>query len=150
MKFDSVKAVLDFAISREVEAAQLYRTLADEVTRPGMREAFLAFAAQEDGHRARLESIQAGDTAPLPEGSVEHLHMSEYLVEVQPEVGMTYQRGLLYAMKAEEAAYRLYSDLAASVTEPGLVNLFRGLAQEEIRHKQRFESEYDDVVLEGV
>lgn len=150
MKFESVQAVLDFAISREVEAARLYRQLADEVTRPGMREAFLEFAAQEDGHRARLEKVQAGDTAPLPQSSVEHLHMAEYLVEVQPETGMNYQRALLYAMKAEEAAYRLYSDLASSVTEPGLVSLFRSLAQEEVRHKQRFESEYDDVVLEGV
>lgn len=150
MRFESVNDVLDFAIAREVEAARLYRQLADEVTRPGMREAFLAFAAQEDKHKARLESVKAGETAPLPGASVEHLHMSEYLVEVQPETGMTYQRALLFAMKAEEAAYRLYSDLAASVTEPGLVTLFKGLAEEEIRHKQRFESEYDDVVLEGV
>ncbi len=150
MKFDSVQAVLDFAIAREVEAASLYRTLADEVTRPGMREAFLEFAAQEEGHRARLEAVKAGETAPLPSTTAEHLNISEYLVEAQPEPGMTYQRALLYAMKAEEAAYRLYTDLAASVSEPGLVSLFRALAEEEVRHKQRFESEYDDIVLEGV
>jgi hypothetical protein len=35
-------------------------------------------------------------------------------------------------------------------SDPGLQRVFKGLAQEEAKHKLRFEIEYDDHVLEGV
>jgi len=47
MDFASIDDILDFAIAREEEAAALYTSLATTVARPGMREAFLEFAAEE-------------------------------------------------------------------------------------------------------
>ncbi|MCP4711824.1 MAG: rubrerythrin, partial [Planctomycetes bacterium] len=50
-------------------------------------------------------------------------------------------------MKAEKAAYKLYSNLATAVDDPALKETLLGLAQEEAKHKSRFEIEYDDNIL---
>ena len=60
---------------------------------------------------------------------------------------MDYQSALILAMKKEKAAFRLYTDLAASTEDEGIRDLFQGLAQEEAKHKLRFEVEYDDDFL---
>ena len=65
MGFDNIDEILDYAISREEEAAALYTDLAELADRPGMREAFLEFAEEEEGHRRHLESIKAGELPAL-------------------------------------------------------------------------------------
>jgi len=50
-------------------------------------------------------------------------------------------------MKAEKAAFKLYSDLAASAPDAALKNTFLAMAQEEAKHKLRFEILYDENVL---
>jgi rubrerythrin len=50
-------------------------------------------------------------------------------------------------MKAEKAAYTLYNSLAEATDNGELKKLFLMLAQEEAKHKLRFEVEYDEVVL---
>ena len=149
MDFDSIDSILDYAIAREVDAANLYTDLADRVTRPGMREAFLEFAEEERGHRRRLERIKAGELPAVTSEKVRDLKIADHLVDPEPTAGMTYQEALLFAMKAEKAAYALYTKLAELAGDEALAVIFRSLAQEEAKHKLRFEIEYDDHVLEG-
>jgi rubrerythrin len=63
---------------------------------------------------------------------------------------MTYQEALLFAMKSEKAAFIMYTKLAEVTDDSSLAKVFLSLAQEEAKHKLRFELEYDDHVLEGV
>jgi len=141
--------ILEFAIQREIEAAAMYRRLADTVTRPGMREAFLEFAAEEERHRARLEEIRAGELPLVTEEQVRSLGISDTTEHIEPSPGMTYADALRLAMQNEKEAYKMYMGLAA-MSPPALGAVFRSLAGEEARHKLRFEVEYDDHVLEGV
>ena len=60
---------------------------------------------------------------------------------------MNYQVALILAMKKEQAAYKLYTQLAVIVDDEALRKLFMSLAQEEAKHKLRFEIEYDEVIL---
>ncbi len=60
---------------------------------------------------------------------------------------MSYPEALVVAMKKEKAAFRLYTSLSKRASDPALKVLFAGLAQEESKHKLRFEVEYDDFVL---
>ena len=149
MKFDSIDEILDYAIGREQAAEALYTELADRVARPGMREAFLHFAAEERGHKERLERIKAGDLPAVTEEQVRDLKIGDYLVEPEPTANMTYQEALLFAMKAEKAAFTMYTKLAELTGDASFTRIFRSLAQEEAKHKLRFEIEYDDHVLEG-
>ena len=75
------------------------------------------------------------------------LKIGDSLVDVKPSPNLDYQHALIFAMKAEKAAYKLYAGLAETTDDPFLKDLFLGLAQEEAKHKLRFEVEYDDQIL---
>ena len=51
MEFDSVDAVLDFAIENEQGASDFYTELASKMEKPHMRKIFEGFAAEERGTR---------------------------------------------------------------------------------------------------
>ena len=147
MQFDSVDAVLDFAIKNEQDASDFYTELAAKMEKPYMKQAFEGFAAEERGHKAKLEAVKKGKSAKLTKAKVLDLKIGDYLVEQKPSASMDYQSALILAMKQEKAAFRLYTDLAASTKDKKLRDLFLGLAQEEAKHKLRFEVEYDDDFL---
>ena len=150
MELKTIEEILDYAISNEEKAAELYYDLADKVERPGMKEAFLHFAKEEEGHKARLLQIKAGELPAVTEEKVANLGITETMDEPVVAANMTYQEALLFAMKAEKAAFVLYTKLAEVTTDSSLQRVFKSLAQEEAKHKLRFEIEYDDQVLEGV
>ena len=150
MTFSNIEEILDFAISKEEEAAALYVDLAERVDRPGMRKAFLEFAKEEEGHKRHLESIKSGGLPALTIHEVQALGIAEHLVAPELTDGMTYAEALAFAIKAEQAANELYTGLAEATDDPNLVAVFTALAGEEQRHRHRFEIEYEEVVLEGV
>ena len=150
MELKTIEEILDYAIANEEKAAALYYELADSVERPGMKEAFLHFAKEEEGHKARLLQIKAGEIPAVAEEKVQDLGITEQLEEPVTNKNMTYQEALLFAMKAEKAAFILYTKLAEMTSDQSLQRVFKSLAQEEAKHKLRFEIEYDDQVLDGV
>lgn len=150
MELKTIEEILDYAVANEEKAAALYYDLAEKVERPGMKEAFLHFAKEEDGHKVRLLKIKAGDIPAVSEEKVANLGITEMLEEPAIAANMTYQEALLFAMKAEKAAFTLYTKLAEMTDDQSFQRVFKSLAQEEAKHKLRFEIEYDDHVLEGV
>lgn len=144
----SADTILDFAISQEEEASMFYLDLAARVKNPGMKSVFEDFAREEQGHKARLETIKAGGALHAPGQKVTDLKIGDYLVDIDPDKDpLDYQNALIIAMKKEKAAFRMYSDMADGVADPGLRELFLSLAQEEAKHKLRFEVEYDERIL---
>ncbi|MHC4086510.1 MAG: ferritin family protein [Planctomycetota bacterium] len=144
--FESVQEVLDFAIAREIEARDFYIQLAERMENPAMQKVFENFATEEFGHMLKLEAIQRGEISLVPQ-QVQSLDIADYVVDVEPQPDMDYADALVLAMKKEKAAYRLYLDLAAVGEDEELTDMFLSLAQEEAKHKLRFEIEYDDTVL---
>jgi len=145
--FESVDAVLDFAIEREQEASDFYTDLAAKGKRPDMKTLFIQFAEEEKGHKAKLQGVKQGKQLLPAARQVLDLQMSDYLVAENPTEEMTYQNALILAMKKEKVSFRLYTDLAASAPGDDLKNTFLTLAQEEAKHKLRFEVEYDNEVM---
>ena len=147
MKFGSVDEILDFAIEKEEEAARFYTDLAGKMDREHMKEVFLGFAREEMGHKAKLTDIKKGKRLSPSRERICDLKIGDYLVDVDPAGDLSYQQALIVAMKAEKAAFKLYSDLAAATSDAGLKETLMMLAQEEAKHKLRFEVEYDDYTL---
>lgn len=146
--WSSTEEILDFAILNEEKAHAFYLELADAVNAPAIRETLLAFAQEELGHKARLEAVKRGEVVGrfAPE-KVADLKIADYLADVAPRPGLSFQEALIIAMKQERAAFKLYSDLAAAAADPQIARLFTGLAQEEAKHKLRFEIVYDEGIL---
>jgi rubrerythrin len=150
MDFKTTDDILDFAIKREVEAADMYRHLAESMARPTMRQTVLDFAAEEERHKERLEKVKAGDLPAVSDDKVQDLKIADYAIPGRVSPQMTYPEALRLAMQAEKSAFRLYTTLAERTTDGRMAAIFRSLAQEEAKHKLRFEIEYDEQVLEGV
>lgn len=146
-QWTSVDEVLDFAIKNEEEAVEFYTGLADRMDRPWMSKIFRQFAREEVGHKNKLIDIKAGKRLMPSEKKVLDLKIGDYLVDVEPGPDLDYQGALVLAMKKEKMAFKMYTDLAESVDEESLQQTFLALAQEEAKHKLRFEIEYDDHIL---
>ncbi|MCK4990317.1 MAG: ferritin family protein [Bacteroidales bacterium] len=146
--FNTFDDVLDFAIKDEQRASDLYSGLAARSRNRMIQQVFEQFSKEELGHKKKLESIKSGGIVAVPQEKVQDLKIGDYLVEVNTSRDdLSYQEALIVAMKEEKAAFRLYNDLAGRTDHPSLRETFLGLAQEEAKHKLRFEIEYDDYIL---
>jgi len=145
--FESIDEILDFAIKAEQRAVNLYTGLAEKARINEMKDVFLQFAKEEMGHKARLMKIKEEGIVDLPNEKVNDLKISEYTGDVVPSDDMDYSQALVLAMSQEKAAFKLYSKLAERAPNQQYQNLFQSLAQEEAKHKLRFELEYDEYVL---
>jgi len=111
-----------------------------------MREVFESFAKEELGHKTKLEGVKKGDIQPKA-GEAADLKIADYMVDIEPSPNMDYQSAIILAMKKEKAAFKLYTTLASKMQDPELRNMFLSLAQDEAKHKLRFEIEYDDEIM---
>jgi rubrerythrin len=146
--FESRDAVLDFAIKNEDEAREFYLKLASSSKNEDMKKVFEEFAQEEGFHKDKLQKIKAGKAQPAdPTKKIADMKIADYVVDVEPNPNLDYQGALMLAMKKEKAAFRLYSDLAKIADEQELRDIFASLAQEEAKHKLRFELEYDQEIL---
>lgn len=146
-QWNSVEEVLDFAIGQEEEAAKFYTELAESAKREWMKGIFRQFAKEEEGHKQKLLEVKSGKLLVPAQQKVLDLKMSDYLAGVEPSPDMDYQQALVVAMQKEKMAFKMYSDLAEQVDDENLKNTFLSLAQEEAKHKLRFELEYDEHVM---
>ena len=147
MPLDTVDEILDFAIRNEEAAARFYTNLANKAGREHMKQVFLGFAEEEKGHKAKLLAIKEGQQMLPAEQRVLDLKIGDHLVEIELSADLDYQQALILAMKAEKAAFRLYQALASATDDATLKKMLLDLAQEEAKHKLRFEIEYDDEFL---
>lgn len=147
-EFKSIDDILDFAIRDELRASKLYAGLAERSKSKEMARIFRQFSQEELGHKKKLEAVKSGKKVMMPKEKIQDLKIGDYLVEVNTSRDdLTYQEALIIAMKEEKAAFRLYSDLADRTDDAAARETFLVLAQEEARHKLRFEIEYDDMIL---
>jgi rubrerythrin len=142
--FDSI---LDFAIEEEQKAVEFYSELAAMASSDEMRDVFEEFAQEEVKHKAKLMDVKETGITNMPPENVADLKIADYIINVKASPNMSYQEALVVAMNKEKAAFRLYTTLSERAADQGLKDLFASLAQEESKHKLRFEVEYDDFVL---
>ena len=145
-EFNSIEEILEFAIAGEIEASQFYMDLAGQMDTQEMREVFEGFAREELAHKTKLEAVKKGEIQPKTEDVVD-LKIADYMVDIKPTPGMDYQSAIILAMKKEKAAFKLYTTLASKMQDTKLRDMFLSLAQEEAKHKLRFEIEYDDEIM---
>ena len=153
-EFDSVDEVLEFAIAREIEANEFYKVLSGRVENPAMRELILEFAKEELEHKATLEMevMKRGGVVTEVQRQaearkLEDFTLADYIVDTGGWLYMDYVDILVLAMKKEKVSFRLYVDLAGLVSDKDTQEVLVSLAEEEARHKMRFELEYDEMVL---
>jgi len=147
VKFNSIDDILDFAINAEQEAVDFYNSLAENSKTEDMKYVFFSFAQEEMEHKSKLTKIKHEGTYQMEPAHIIDLKISDYTVNVKPTPGMSYQEALVLAMNKEKAAFKLYLELSKRASSEEMKEVFLVLAQEESKHKLRFEIEYDEYVL---
>ncbi len=146
MKFNSFEEILDFAIEREKQAVAFYRKLAEKETFSASKQTLAEFVEEEKKHQVLLEAFKKGNRSVVEYDYewIPDIKRSDYFVDMKYEPGMDFTEILRLAMKREEKALRLYNVLATKTDDADCIKLFKVLAQEEAKHKQMFETLYDD------
>ena len=145
-QFSSADDILDFAIINEQDAFEFYTKYAVRVKKE-MKETFLEFAQEEIKHKARLMKIKEEKLFTFSPEKITTLNISDYTITGNFSLDLSYQDALILAMLKEKAAFKLYMNLSQKTNVPFLKELFLSLAQEESKHKLRFELEYDEYIL---
>ena len=146
-KFESVEALLDYAIAREEDAVAFYTDLATKVDSSWIIKLFKDFAAQEQGHKEKLVDLKNGNSLLAAKEKIMDLKIADYTVDIQVTPEMNYQDALIVAMKREKVSFKLYSDLSRQIDDESVKATLEALAQEEANHKLYIETEYDERVL---
>jgi len=149
VEFESDEEILELAIAREEDANKFYLALAARAQADEMRKVFEDLAGEELEHKAKLELevIKSGRvvtaTEELDIGDERAIGITE------SDIDMDYKDMLIMAMQKEESSFRLYVDLAARVTSEDARETLLALAEEEVKHKLRFETEYEMLQKDG-
>ena len=147
MRLTSVEEILRFAIRKEADAATFYRMMAGRAN-PGVKKMFEELAAQEDGHRRKLEKFDLHKLGAMKIKRTKGHGLAERMEDVPHSPDMGYADLLRMAIKQEERSQLMYATTAEAVEEPKLKKLLLVLAQEESVHKERLEKMYDQDVME--
>jgi len=148
MTRDKFDQIIDFAIEREKEAVKFYQELQEMADFESKKDLFKDLEIMEQNHITILEKIRKQDIEGMKIPEMEDLKISDYLVEPPRSSDMTYQDVLILAMKKEEAAVKLYQNMAAKYAQGSKERkLFDRLSFEESKHKKIFEDIYDREIL---
>ena len=141
---DSYDEVLEFAIDREIDANQFYLALAERVDSTEMRKVFEELAQEELEHKAKLELelMKIGKTLEIRQPP-DTPNRTYIVSDTQSLLDMEYKDMLMLGMEKEEAAFRLYVNLVPNAYDSESREVLLSLAQEEVKHKLRFQMEYD-------
>jgi len=147
MEEKKFREIIQFAIQKEIEAADFYTRASQVVKYSGTKDLFLDFAKQEEGHKKLLEDLNLEKVARAKIERIPNLKISDYLVDTEFRPDISYADILRIAMKREEHSIKLYSDLKPLNGDETLTKLFNFLIQEETKHKYSLEKIYDDEIL---
>jgi len=150
IKFKSYEDIIEYAIQREKDSISMYLDLAQRMSSPSLQQAFVDFAKEEQQHADTLEFelIKAGKTVDANKDNFV-FETAPTLDDPDMTIDVDFKDALLLAAKKEESAFKLYSELAARTNDTELKNALLRLAEEEVRHKLRFELEYRKLIQDS-
>ena len=145
--FESYEAILEFGILKERQANRFYLAMAQRVADEKVAALFEELAAEELEHKAKLEFelMKIGvvvDTSP----DTEEINAEDYIISDAPELDIDGRDMLELAIAREDAAYRLYVSMIAKAKSTESKEALMEMAQEEVRHKMRFEQARDKLL----
>jgi len=144
--FEAETEIFDFAIAKELQANALYTALAGKVDDPALKSVFMQLAEEELEHKAKLElEVMKLGLVVNQDATADDQAYAEN-VKISQEIN--YLDVLKICIQKEREAFRLYIDLSWTVREPLAREMLLQLAEEEAKHKARFEIELDHLSQE--
>jgi len=146
MEFKSIDDIVQYAIDKEIEAAEFYEEASGNIKLVGAKKVLQEYAAEERKHEQILKDLKENKTkiSQYKFEKIQDVKRSDFLVERVYRPDMDYVELMRLAMKKEEKASLLYTTLSQSTDNTEHAKFFTMLAQEEMKHKNSLEKLYDD------
>ncbi len=145
---NTVSDILEYAISREVQANILYNMMAEYASDQQSKQLCLELAAEELDHKDRLELelMKIGEVVKAKaeqfSATAEPTNPLDYISDSGKIMDMDIEELLKMAIEKEKASFRFYIDMASLVRNEESRQALLALAEEETEHRTRFELEY--------
>lgn len=140
---------IDLAIQREIEAYDFYMDLYDRVSDSTAKEALKWIAGEEKKHKEFLISYKEGKItqATLKLSEVDDQKIAEHVSAPEVKPQMDTKDVYLVAAHRELAAYTFYIEFAKLQTDAETKTLITGIANEELKHKEKVEYLYSNTAF---
>jgi rubrerythrin len=144
---DELAELLDTAIYKEIASQAVYEAAQARTEDPAAKSLLQELAKEEHGHTEKLKKLKDQGTSPRTwvKEQVPNLKISEHLTGPDSIEGAGLQDTLIFAMKREQQAVEFYSRMMGALRDTGSKNLCAELVGEELKHKLRLETLYDDM-----
>lgn len=148
----TVEMVLNRVLAMENQSYGLYVWAIDRALNSDAKTLLKELAEEELRHKEKISEVLKNRERISEIGSrvekVEDLKIVDWLEDTKLSEDATYQEILIFAGKREKETYEYYRELSQRFGENEVGKLFSKLAQEELKHKNRIEREYDQYVLQ--
>ncbi len=144
---DELAELLDSAIYKEIASQAIYVAAQSKTRDPGAKALMKELAKEEQGHSRRLKKLKEKDLPKLRwnRQKVPDLAVSDYLAGGNTLEGAGLQDALIFAMKREQQAIEFYAKMTGIMRDEPARQLCESLVHEELKHKLRLETLYDDL-----
>ncbi len=146
---DELTELLDIAIYKEIASQAFYIAGQKKTQALGAKALMKELAGEELKHSQLLKDIKEKGLELGSRGrdEVPNLRISEYLTGSEMLGGAGLQDTLIFAMKREQQSIEFYSRLMSVMRGEVVKRMCERLVHEELKHKLRLETFYDDFFL---
>jgi len=138
--------VLEIAISREIEARNLFLTIAERLDNPQLSKMLEELAEEELEHKERLEMELIKNGIVVDTSKKCDLHTSDYVISREEIIRLDQKDLLEICIQKEDASFRFYQEMLPHAQDKSTKETLLALIEEEIKHKLRFEAEYEKLI----
>ena len=144
---DELTELLDNAIYKEIASQAFYLAGQSKTQDPGARALLKELAEEELKHSQWLKKYKEEGLVKQDwhREKIPNLMISEYLTGGGVGEGAGLQDVLVSAMKREQQAIEFYSKMMSILRDETAKNLCQRLVHEELKHKLKLETFYDDL-----
>ena len=144
-------AILEAALKIEEQSIALYTMAREKAETPSAKKFLAELVGEEVKHKEKISAAMEDREKISEIGSrmerIQDLKIVDFMKDTTLSPDADYQRILIYAAKREKATYEYYQSLAGGLEGTEIGELFKKLALEELKHKNKLETEYDDYLL---
>ncbi len=148
---DELTELLDMAVYKEIASQALYEAGQGRTQDPGARALMKELAEEELKHSKWLKDFKERglEKRGWHRQKVPNLMISEYLTGGESLEGAGLQDTLIFALKHEQQAIEFYLKMMGIMRDAMAKRLCERLVHEELKHKLKLETFYDDLFYRG-
>ncbi len=148
----SVDEVLETAKKIEESSYNFYTNAQNFVSQPHLKEELKALAEQEVEHKKRIEEMINRGVDEVAKGlvidKIQDMKLGDYLLPSKIDSKSNIQDILIAAIKREDMTHQFYQNLLKGAKDEDLRKVLEFLSIEELKHKNKLQFLYDDLIYQ--